>query len=488
MAVTGDRVHGDPICRAPFSSLHLDPSGHVRVCELNSLGMLGRIGEHRLPDLWHGGRAARLRAAMRQHDLGLGCEDCAGPLGRGERGLAHASYYDEFPVPADDRPDWPRQLELSLSNTCNLQCIMCNGDLSSAIRARREHLPPLPKVYDDQFFDDLVPFLPHLQRVTFIGGEPFLGSESLRVFDLLGALDRPVPDVWVTTNGTVFNARVERILRSMPIDVSVSVDGATADTYESIREGASWAEVQDHLESFRRLARRVSLNLCLMVPNWHEFRRYLRDADERELDVHVNTVIGPRDLSLYHLPADDLAAVLSELRAQDEADPGGLGRNRRAWDEQMARLGGHLASLRTESPVELRRSAPSAAASAVQLVTDWADERGVHVMQVGESDLVVTYRPDPADVLGMDLRPLVGGHLTAMVKQLTGAFGDLAETRLQYLDGGVEHRVMAFFSDAAPTEIHAVLGDGIPGSDPPVLSQWHLGARTTRVDGAGPPG
>ena len=46
-----------PACNAPFTSLHLDPSGHVRVCELNSMGMLGRIPDDRLIDLWRGERA-----------------------------------------------------------------------------------------------------------------------------------------------------------------------------------------------------------------------------------------------------------------------------------------------------------------------------------------------------------------------------------------------------------------------------------------------
>ena len=43
-------------------------------------------------------------------------------------------------------PQWPERLELALSNACNLQCVMCNGELSSSIRIHREHRTALPTV------------------------------------------------------------------------------------------------------------------------------------------------------------------------------------------------------------------------------------------------------------------------------------------------------------------------------------------------------
>lgn len=76
----------------------------------------------------------------------------------GRPDLAFLRWFAELPVEGPD-PDWPRQMEFSVSNTCNLQCVMCNGEWSSSIRSQREGLPPLPKVYDDAFFDGLRDFL-----------------------------------------------------------------------------------------------------------------------------------------------------------------------------------------------------------------------------------------------------------------------------------------------------------------------------------------
>ena len=55
-----------PICNAAFTSLHLDPLGNVRVCELNSLGLLGNIADRSLRELWDGASAQRVRAALRR--------------------------------------------------------------------------------------------------------------------------------------------------------------------------------------------------------------------------------------------------------------------------------------------------------------------------------------------------------------------------------------------------------------------------------------
>ena len=65
-------------------------------------------------------------------------------------------------------------MEFSISNVCNLECVMCNGNFSSAIRAHRDQLPPAKSVYSNAFDPVLRSILPHLFRAKFLGGEPFL--------------------------------------------------------------------------------------------------------------------------------------------------------------------------------------------------------------------------------------------------------------------------------------------------------------------------
>jgi hypothetical protein len=218
---------------------------------------------------------------------------------------------------------------------------MCNGEWSSSIRTRREKLPPLPKVYGDAFFEDLRRYLPHLKRMRFLGGEPFLAPEHFRIWEMaieMGA----TPEVHVTTNGTQYNAKVERILKHFPVSISVSMDGVTPETMESVRRNAEYAQVHENVRRFREYAKErgtwFGLTYCLMPANWHEFGDYLLMADEWDCDVVVNTVLHPPEHSFYAMPSDELATYVEGLRRQGERVLSQLGRNREVWLAEFDRL------------------------------------------------------------------------------------------------------------------------------------------------------
>jgi len=149
--------------------MYLDQHGSVRACCQNVDHALGNVTEQRLRDIWDGEQTRVLRQAMVDHDLSRGCGFCRWQESEGNDGLVFARTFDHLEVDTA-APVWPRQLELSMSNACNLQCEMCNGDWSSSIRTHREGRLPLPQVYDDAFFDDLRPFLEHIEVVKILGG------------------------------------------------------------------------------------------------------------------------------------------------------------------------------------------------------------------------------------------------------------------------------------------------------------------------------
>jgi MoaA/NifB/PqqE/SkfB family radical SAM enzyme len=323
--------------------MYLDQHGFVRACCMNDTHVLGNVRAQRLEDIWRGERARSLRQAMAEHDLGLGCDFCRWPIDEGRRDLSYAAWFDHLPVA--EEPEWPSQIEFSVSNTCNLQCTMCNGEWSSSIRSQREGLPPLPKVYDDDFFEDLRPFLPHLTRVKFLGGEPFLAAETLRVMEMLVEVGSTAR-CHVTTNGTQWTPRVERILEMLPVDISLSLDAATAATYERIRIGSDWEVARRNLDRFVAVSHRrgteVSVTMCLMTLNWHEFADFCLLADRLGISCDVNTVVHPTSLSLYHLPVDELEVVVAGLEAADQRHGDDMDWSRRPWTAELERLRRHL--------------------------------------------------------------------------------------------------------------------------------------------------
>jgi MoaA/NifB/PqqE/SkfB family radical SAM enzyme len=354
-------------CYAPFVSLYLDQFGNAIVCCQNREHVLGNIETDSLHDIWNGKQIQILRESLRTNDLRKGCAFCEKQFLMKNPTGHFMKRFDHFAVPTE-APPFPKLIEFSVSNTCNLECIMCNGDWSSSIRTRREKRSPMKKVYGDRFFEELREFLPHLERAYFYGGEPFLEHEAFRIWDMMVELGLETPCM-VTTNGTTLNKKVERVIEKLPFSFSLSLDGITKETFESIRRNAKFDEVIENFKRFHRYCQergtQVALSHCLMVQNWHEFGDYLLFADEWQAEVWVNTVSWPREVSLYALPTDRLAEVVDKLESQDSQYRSSLGLNRQVWVDELQRLRSSLDHrLRMEEELAAQRAMAEASKAA----------------------------------------------------------------------------------------------------------------------------
>lgn len=422
-------------CYAPHTSLFFDQFGDVRACCHNIQGTLGNIRTQSIREIWDGAQAARLREALERRDLSLGCGHCQWQEDNGASDTRFSRVYDHRPL-AEPRPTWPVQMEFALTNACNLQCEMCNGWKSSAIRAHRDKLPPLDMPYGEEFFEELAEFLVHLDHVTVLGGEPFLGRESLRVLEMVAALDRP-PSVWVTTNGTQWTPRVRRLMERLPMSLDFSLDGATKETFESIRIGADFDSVMENLDHYadsaRRSGERVGLSFCLMTNNCHEFVDLLLLAERRGLDFfQVNTVTFPLTNSFYRLDKYELTAAVAELERMSEKGARELSKFRGVWDEQIGALRNRVEKLNDDGPsgalgprtAEWEGEDSETVRQCIATLNAWEPAREPTQLRSDE-DMVFSEVIGPLLAqLGIVRTQLVGHpllHMLAVIEQATGS-------------------------------------------------------------------
>lgn len=433
----------EPACRAPFTSLWLDNRGFARSCCMNHAFPLGRIGEQSLREIWDGQRTAALRRRLAASDFGLGCEQCGSVVENGDEEIAFFHNYETLPL-TEDVPRWPTQLELSISNKCNLQCVMCEGEYSSMIRAHRERLPPLPEVYDDAFFEELDEFLPHLTNIVFMGGEPFLARPTLRVMERLIELGL-TPECCIISNGTQWNDRIERILRELPVSMTISIDGMTAETVERIRVGVDFDQLTQNIDRYRRATTRdgrlFHFCYCLMTENWQEFGPLLEWADQTDTHVYVKRVTDPFTMSLEHASLDYLAACVESLESDDERLRSVLTTNRHVWEAELSVLRHMLHRRRNED--HLTHLPPPALTDAA-LFTEAGALGDGFVFLSDASHRVIDIRPSATDVWGADLSHLVGQQMYEIVPALSAAFGDLVESTVKRGAAGKEERRFEF--------------------------------------------
>lgn len=406
-------------CYAPFVSLFFTTTGNVLACCRNETHILGNVRDQRLVEIWNGGKITALRRALTDYKFNLGCAYCEWEIKGGNKQTAYRSLFDPFPV-LSTQPEWPAVIDFVGSNTCNFECAMCWGELSSSIRANRQGLPPLPKAYGDQFFEDLRPFLPHLRWMNFLGGEPFLTSEAHRIWDMLIEDGLSLP-CHVTTNGSLYNAKVERILNAIPMNFTVSLDGSTKETFEKIRRKSNFDTVIANLRRFHTYTqgRGTSFHIafCLMRQNWHEFGDVLLMGEDLDCDVLVNTVIDPSYCSLFTLPPHELRAVLQQMEKQGGSIAGRLGRNRGSWEESLEKLRSatetaQIAKLESVLNSHLRRDDPLVMAKRLAREGDYQKAlEGLQQIRPGDTDYY----------FALDL----SGYIRGLMGDLAGARADL---------------------------------------------------------------
>jgi radical SAM protein with 4Fe4S-binding SPASM domain len=328
------------LCYAPYNSLYFDTQGSVRVCCHNHQFPVGNILQNSVDEIWRGERISVLREALADGEFGPGCQFCEFQTAEGCFKDAAMHRFDAFPV-LSNQPEWPQQLEFSISNACNLECVMCSGKHSSAIRAKREKLPPQSRLYSRAFLESMVDYLANASWLKFLGGEPFLVQEYYQIWDLMIA-NGITTRCHVTTNGTQFNGKVQNVLDRIPMSFSVSMDGVRRETIESIRVNAEYDVLMSNARRFRDYAKAkgtsFGLTYCLMRQNWREFGEFCVMADEWGCNVAVNTVRNPPEFGIYTMSSVELGMVLKAMEAEAVQLENRLTRNRKVWFGELDRI------------------------------------------------------------------------------------------------------------------------------------------------------
>ena len=179
----------------------------------------------------------------------------------------------------DVAPPLPRELQVEVTGACNLRCRMC-------LVSYRPALGKTTGAMDLETFKQIVDELPDLRRVTMQGlGEPLLAPDFFAMLEYLA--ERGV-EMGFNTNGTLLTR--ERAERLVDLGVSwlhVSLDGATAPTYEDIRGRSNFELVRRNISGLvdvmrERGASRPELELVFvaMRRNVHELPALVRLAGE----------------------------------------------------------------------------------------------------------------------------------------------------------------------------------------------------------------
>lgn len=338
------------VCHAPVKSMYIGFRGNVSACCYNKTYAIGKYPDQSLEEIWLGERNQALSRALREGDLSLGCHGCHALIQARNFAALPAKNFDDL---EKNSQGFPTKIDFELSNECNLECIMCRGEFSSAIRRNREKLPPLENPYGPEFLKQLEAFIPHLKWSHFLGGEPFMIPLYLDIWEKMMELN-PNIRISIQTNATILSDRIKNILESMQFDISLSIDGVSKETYEAIRVNGKWDKVRENIRYFEEYTQRkgthLSLSYCPLVQNRHEYPETLAFANKIGARIFFNTVTYPRETSLTSLSAEEMEKLVANLRHYQPASNTSLEReNKRAWEDFVRHVGKWAAEAQSQN-------------------------------------------------------------------------------------------------------------------------------------------
>ncbi len=178
-------------------------------------------------------------------------------------------------------PDFPCRIILESTNLCNLHCPSCMT--GQGIRPEKGRMDfDLFKKIVDELVDHPETFFMSLQG----GGEPLLHPE---LFDFLDYLHQKKPGIrsQLSTNGTLLTEEKSiKLLESGLVEIFFSVDGATRETFETLRAGAEFDKVLVNINRFlelkKELSAKVTTGVCMVRQKANEaeipaFEEYWQD-------------------------------------------------------------------------------------------------------------------------------------------------------------------------------------------------------------------
>ena len=300
------------ICYAAHSNMFFNARGSVSVC-CESWNISEMYPDKSIKEIWFGDEFNKLRDYIEHDDLSLACSFCKTHLLNRNYSFPLIKMFDCFePV----NSQYPKSMIFELDITCNLECVMCDSTLSSAIRKNRGKLPLQKNFYNDEFLYQLEEFIPHLERAMFIGGEPFLIDRYYKIWDLILSM-KPDIKIGITTNGTILNKKVKDILERGIFEINFSIDSLDKNTYETIRKHSNFERVMENLYFFHKYCKEkgtlFNLTACPVRYNWMDIADLVRFANELDVPIYFNTVIHPYDVAIWSLETPILEKIHDKI-------------------------------------------------------------------------------------------------------------------------------------------------------------------------------
>lgn len=175
-------------------------------------------------------------------------------------------------------PFYPHFIDVEPNNNCNFKCQHCQ------VTYWNKGIIHL----DEKSFSRILGQFPYLENVKLQGmGEPLLNKQLISMLKLG---EKQSLSMCFTSNASLCNQKIaEQLVQLKNTSITFSLDGATAETFESIRIGGKFEQIKKNIRNLNNIRSR---NKKLMVSAWtvvttkniHELPQIVKLASDLGID------------------------------------------------------------------------------------------------------------------------------------------------------------------------------------------------------------
>jgi radical SAM protein with 4Fe4S-binding SPASM domain len=293
-------------CSAPWTNLNIDQTGLVMPC-MHSGYQLGNIKQQPIQQILIAQPMQDLRNSMAAGEWHSACAYCQQLENTTKAsGRTARTCTDSTLSAINSNIDWfsLEHITVNWSNLCNLTCVYCNPETSTAWQS----VKGIPINHVKNEHADLIQLAKDhshsVRGLTLGGGEPLLQKGLV---DFLQYLNPAQLQVLVTTNLSVKleNNAVYQKLRTWPnVSWMISFDNADPAKFEYVRDGASWQQFESNINTMRDDNQKIIAHPAYSVYCALDLLEYYEFCTDHNLDIFWCELTNPWDLDIRRYPSD----------------------------------------------------------------------------------------------------------------------------------------------------------------------------------------
>ncbi len=295
-------------CATPFTTLLLEPDGKVGACRQKGSNFpVGQIQNQSLEEIWNGQFIKNWRQEFINGDPQICKTDTK------DKECHHCPDYGQLIDSAEiavHQNKKPSRLAFNFNGHCNLECKMCD------VWQKPNGL------YDElKFWDQLNNWIPDLEEIELLSGEPFIQKDTYKLIDLI-SIQKPDAKWIITTNANwILNSTIKEKLNKIKFkNIIISLDSTNELTYSKIRRKGDFHKAINTLRQLKvyeteRISMghsplNIKINFLFQRDNWQELGLISEFSKTENVDCFRTFLYVPSELSLLTLSSEEKQSIL----------------------------------------------------------------------------------------------------------------------------------------------------------------------------------